>query len=356
MMLYRLLERIDRTTFSPEVVALLDLGGPIKNRIESLGISVFIVGMKSKLDLFSIIRLSRYLKENKPDILHTQLFAADVIGRLLGGLHGIPVIITSIRNIYYGGKLRDLLIKWTDRFAVKTTVVSLYAAKRLQDANIVPGDKLLTIHNGLDPSDFKLNLEDHEINIIRAKLSIPEHHLFILAVGSLTRQKGYQYLFDALNLLKSEEINFHLVIAGEGRMQNELAKLADNLGIETHISFIGHSDEVNKLMAAADMLVLSSLWEGLPGVVMEAMASSLPVVATSVGGTPELITEGKSGYLVPPGNPEKLADALIKMINLSDEERKKMGQAGRKRVDKYFHINKMVKAYEDLYASCMNNK
>ena len=356
MMLYRLLERLNREIFTPEVVALLSLEGPLKAMIENLDVPVYAIGMKAKWDLSVVVNVSQYLKMSRPRILHTQLFAADIIGRLLGRLHKVPVVVTSIRNICYGGRLRDLLIKWTDRYALKTTVVSTRAANRLVKDGIVPAEKILVIHNGLDPSDFRLNLSEIEIAETKKKLGIPEHAFLMLAVGSLTRQKGYGDLLYALKLLGDHGKLFHLVVAGEGGLEQEFVWLVNDNGLAERVTFIGRSDDVARLMALADILVLSSLWEGLPGVVMEAMASALPVVATEVGGTPELVVDGVTGYLASPGIPDKLAEALTKMIELSPEERRRMGRAGRRRVEQEFHVDKMVKAYEDLYIACIRVK
>jgi len=128
------------------------------------------------------------------------------------------------------------------------------------------------------------------------------------------------------------------------------------LGLAERIIFLGHSNSVPALMAASDALVLSSGWEGLPGVVMEAMASELPVVATNVGGTPELADDGKTVYLVEPANQDEMKEALVKLMSLSDEERKTMGKAGREKVKIEFHLDKMVSEYEQLYCEALNEK
>ncbi len=353
MMLLRLLERLDREKFAPEVVALLALDGPVETNIAALGIPVQVLKMKSKMDLAAVWRLAKYLQSSRPAILQTQLFAADIIGRTLGYILQIPVIISSIRNVTYGGRFRDLLLKWTDRFTMTTTFVSRQAAKRFIDQGITLPGKALVIYNGLDPTVFRVDLSLDEAVLLREAFGIPERKIFMLAVGSLTRQKGYDLLFEALAILNSSNKHYHLIIAGEGDQKRTLSDLACRLGIDSQVTFIGRSDEVNRLMAAADLLVLSSHWEGLPGVVIEAMASALPVVATDVGGTGELIIDGKTGYLVPPADPDRLAEALLKVLYLNVSERKLLGLAGMARVEQEFHVDKMVKAYENLYSDCI---
>lgn len=349
MMLYRLLERIDRQAYQPSVITLLELKGPLQEKIEALGIDVYPLRIKSKLDFRSIGRLYQMLKTLKPDILHTQLFAADIIGRLIGKILRVPVVITSIRNIYYGGFGRYFLFKLTEWCADRTTFVSKAALERFVELKVVPEEKAVLIYNGLNPECYYRSAGRQDKLARRKELALPEEGNLILAVGSLTNQKGYGVLLKALRLLILKEASFTALIVGSGPLKKDLEAEAADLGLQGRVFFPGRADNVAELMAAADLLVLASLWEGLPGVVLEAMASELPVVATAVGGTPELVEEGRSGYLVPPGEAEELAAALEKLLNLPERVRLDLGRAGRKIVEEKFSLDKMVKAYEELY-------
>jgi len=157
-------------------------------------------------------------------------------------------------------------------------------------------------------------------------------------------------------LLKIDHYEYTALIVGSGPLKKEIKKEAAELGLEDRVILLGRSDRVPELMAAADLLVLSSLWEGLPGVVLEAMASELPVVATAVGGTPELVVEEENGYLVAPGEAEELAAALAKVLNLPEDLRVKLGRKGRKKVEELFSLDKMVTSYEKLYADMWKEK
>ena len=356
MMLLRLLQRIDRSRYKPEVVTLLNLKGPIKGELEKLGIKVNSIHVKSKMDIISLLRLYRLIKIKKPDILHTQLFASDIAGRIIGRLAGVPVIITSIRNIYYGSSLRDLMIKFTEKHADKTTIVSSISAQRLIKNKIIPENKLIVLHNGIDPECFYSGVSLENKVYIREKYGLPKGVFLFLAVGSLTPQKGYPYLFEAVKSLKGNSFNFHLAIAGDGKLRTNLASHVNEMGLTSNVTFLGRIDNVPELMATADVLILSSLWEGLPGVVLEAMASELPVVATAVGGTPEIVIDGVTGILVPPGNHQQLAKAIYNIMQKTDQERKEMGKVGRQRIEEQFHVDKMVKAYEALYCNCLHEK
>lgn len=350
-MLYRLLQGLDRSTFQPEVIALLDIGGPLKEKIEELDIPVQIIGIRSKKDIASLSRLYRALKKSSPDILHTQLFGADILGRLMGRALKIPVIITSIRNTLYPGPGRDFLLKVTERFAQQTTIVSQASAESFIARGVVPRQKLKVIYSGIDPAKFYSGLDREAKEEIRAELHLPREGFILLAVGSLTAQKGYFDLLEAVSLLagSDDKVPLTLIIVGSGEMESEIRDRVDALNISEAVLFLGRRDDVPRLMAAADALVLSSHWEGLPGVVLEAMASELPVVATSVGGVPEIGIDGATGFTVPPRQPQALAAALDKIVNTPSIERLQMGRAGRSRVIEKFHVQKMIAAYEELY-------
>lgn len=354
MMLLRLLERLDRDLYFPVVISLLDLGGPIKMKIEALRIPVHVVDIKAKYDFIGIIRLGKLLRNEAPSILHTQLFAADIMGRVFGKLLRIPIIITSIRNCYYGGFLRELMIKLTEKYADKTTIVSKGAARQFVERGVVPEDKLKVIYNGLDSALFQDSVTWENKKIIRARFRLPEECFLWICVGSLTRQKGHLDLFEALKMIP--EANYCLAVAGSGPLNEFLKAKAKEHIRRDKIIFMGNIDNVPELMSSADALVLSSHWEGLPGVVLEAMASELPVVVTSVGGTPEIVKDGVTGFLVPPNSPGELAKALTAVMMLSVEKRYVMGKAARNLVIDNFHVDKMVKAYEDLYFECLQEK
>jgi glycosyltransferase involved in cell wall biosynthesis len=356
MMLYRLLERLDREKYDPHVVILLNLDGPLRKRIEDLRISVRSVGFRSKYDFHALWKLFKIIKTIKPDILHTQLFASDIIGRIMGKYLKVPVIITSIRNSYYGGFWRDKMIQWTERFTDRTTIVSREAAKQFSERKVIPQEKLRVIYNGIDVDKYhhQANREDKKHK--RLSIGLPVNGFLLLCVGSLTRQKGYPDLFQAFQMLLPSDCNLYLVVVGSGPMEGYIKQIVADRKLLDRVFLLGQCDKVPEIMAAADIFVLASLWEGLPGVVMEAMASQLPLVATAVGGTPELVVENETAYLVEPGQPEQLASALHKMIALPEETRQRMGKAGRVRITKHFNVDNMVKSYEVLYEDCLKEK
>jgi glycosyltransferase involved in cell wall biosynthesis len=354
MMLYRLLGRIDREKYWPVVITLFDFKGPLKEMIKNLGVPVKSVAVRSRYDVLALPRLYKLIKMEKPDILHTQLYAADILGRIIGRFLKVPVIVTSIRNSYYGGRIRELLFKSTEKYADVTTIVSSNAAEGFISRGVIKREKLKVVYSGLDGSLFYRITDRKEKKALRKKMKIPESGFLWVAVGNLTRQKGYSILIDAFNLLPSENIS--LAIAGSGPLTPFLNKKIIELGLHDKIIIMGRVDYIPDLMAAADALVQSSIFEGLPGVLLEGMASALPVVAAAVGGVPEIVVDSITGLLVPPEDPIKLKEAMSRLMEMPEAKRLEMGQAGRLRVEEKFSLDNMVTAYENIYDQCLQEK
>ena len=356
MMLYRLLERLDKQVFQPCVITLLDQPGPLHSKIRALGIPLYSASTKSKLDIISFFRLFRLIKTINPTILQTQLFAADILGRIFGRILKIPVVITSIRNMYYGGWFRKMLIKHTNQLSDQITIVSKKAASSFESENIIPLSMNKVIYNGINPDNFLFGMNRKQKEKIRTALNLHVTGFMILCVASLTAQKGYPQLLKALSIVTKNYKEIKLVIVGSGPLEKNILQIINDHKLSGHVSLLGSRDDVPELMAAADALILSSLWEGLPGVVLEAMASELPVIATAVGGVPELVDDEVTGFLVKPGDPDGLAEPIFKLAIMPEAKINLIGKAARKKVIESFHVDKMVRAYEELYTESLRAK
>ncbi len=357
MMLYQLLKNIDLSSYEPCIITFVKNRGWLLESILGLNVPVYNINVRSKADVLSIWKIHRLIKTIKPEILQTYPFSSDFVGRVVGSWNQVPVIISSIHSVTFGGKIKEHAIRYTDKYALKATAICEAAADIMKKKNLVSADKLKVIYNGIELKDFSIKLTIDEKEKIRHSLGLITTDFFLLAVGRLSPPKGYSFLFEAISLLQKKGHRVvKLVIAGDGELRNALEKQVEQLNIKDSVFFLGLTDDIPRLMASADTLVLSSLWEGLPIVVLEAMASQLPVVSTSVGGIPELVIEKETGFLVSPQNPQRLADALEKMVLLPVNERKNMGLKGRERVVTHFTIDKMVAAYEQLYMDCLQEK
>jgi glycosyltransferase involved in cell wall biosynthesis len=317
--LLRLLSANHRNRYNPSVICFNNGDGIIANEIKNLNIPVINLGMTHK-----------------------------------GRFYKVPLIIASRRSVNIGGGWREILMRWTSGMNDKIIAVSEAARKAEIESSNVPSDKVVTIYNGLDPSPFTLH-SDETGQEFRKSFGIPDDALLLGAIGRLHPAKGFNDLITAMTLLKTETNSVRLLFVGEGELLNQLKLQVHNNNLSGTIKFTGLRNDIPEILSALDVLVSPSLWEGLPNVVLEAMASGKPVVATSVGGTPEAVVDGKTGLLVPPRNPEALATAILRLLGNS-ELRTRMGHAGRERVLNHFSIQRMVKRTEQLYQELMIEK
>lgn len=302
----------------------------------------------------AIFKLVKILRQWQPAILTSFMFHANLLGRIAGRIAGVPVIISSIRNENFGGPRRDKILRYTDWMGNISTTNSRLAAESLIKRGVVPADKMQVIPNGLVLDRFYIDLKERIK--LRQQLGISYNEFLWLAVGRLEEQKDYPTLLDAFRILILKNVRVQLRIAGQGPLLEVLKRQAVDSGLSDRIVFLGLRRDIPSLLNAADGFVLSSAWEGLPNVVMEAMAACKPVVATNVGGVPELVEDGVSGYIVPPHDPEALAAAMLKIMSLSEDERRAMGRAGRAHIEAKYSLDQVVDRWEKLYQDLLRNK
>lgn len=273
-----------------------------------------------KINLHSIVtlpvaylNLSRLIKNYKPDVLHAHMVHANILTRLVRLTTPIKKLICTAHNSDEGGRLRMALYRLTHNLADTTTNVSNTATISFEEKNAVPENGMLTIYNGVNLNNFKYNSSAREeINI---EFNLQSNVKVILAVGRFSRQKNYPNLLNAIKILKEKaNLPFKLLIAGDGELREYIEKLIDGLNLKDDIILLGRRSDIPKLMSSCDVFVLSSDHEGLPTVLIEAMACQAQVVATDVSGVREIIDI--YGEVVPPKNSESLSDAIISAINI----------------------------------------
>lgn len=289
----------------------------------------------------------RIIKQNRIDLIHSHTWGTDFYSYWASVILGIPMIST-IHNRYY------IFEKWSRRFSYKVFIsqikkivsVSEDIQSLLREELKLAPQKIKLIYNGIDTRKFegKKNLEK-----IRKELNLSPDELILGNVGNLREVKDHHTLLLSFGRVSSIFPQAKLLIIGEGELKSSLIKLCTELELENRVLFLGYREDVSSLLNLIDIFVLSSRLEGCSISILEAMASEKPVVATRVGGNPELILEGKTGFLVPSAEPEKLAEKIILM--LKDEKlRRKMGEEGKKRVKEKFSLERMLKNYEELYS------
>ncbi len=285
------------------------------------------------------------LRGLRPDVVVSFVYQANILARIAGTLAGVPVIVSSIRNERFGGPRRERLVAATDRFATVTTTNSRRAADRLTSQGIVPAARLRVIGNAVDAARFDAAAPR---SATRAALGLSDDAFVWACVGRLEEQKDHATLIRAMVDVPRAE----LLVIGQGPLEEDVRRAVVTAGLEARVHLLGVRDDVADLMAASDALVLSSRHEGLPNVVIEAMLARLPVVATAVGGSPELVDAPVTGLLVDAGDADALAAAMRKITDLDAEDRAAMGDAGRVRAEQLAGPDAVGAAWLALIARC----
>ena len=328
-------------------VKLAYLNGEIEVKVSPKNpeVELISIGMHGSKDFAkAYIRLRKLVKDFKPDVVHSHMVHANIISRLLRLTIRIPKVISTAHSSNEGGKLRMLAYRLTDKLADISVNVSQSAVEEFITKGAVKPGQMITIANGIDIDKFKFN--DSSRIKLRSQLSINNEKV-ILAVGRLDAAKDYPNLLNAITLLKVERQDFKVFIVGDGPYKDTLYKLTKDLKIDSCVRFLGIRNDVKELMSAADIYVMSSAWEGLPMVILEAMACESLVVATDCGGISEAV--GSQGLLVESKNEIVLAQALDKALGLSEVERSNIGAAARERIIDHYSLDANVEAYLKLY-------
>ena len=291
------------------------------------------------------LRLIRQLRTWKPSTLICFSYHADIIGRVCGRLAGVPVIIGSLRTAFVKTSLREKVYRVTEPLIDLTVSNSQAGINYMVSRKVLTPRKTLVIPNGMFTSDYPSPVPREEV---RANLGVPPEAFLWLAVGTLNPAKDYPTMLEAATRCVAADPRFHLIIAGGGEAIDTLRADAESRGLGKVVRFLGKRTDVARLLKAADAFVLSSAWEGLPNAVMEALASGLPVVATDVGGVRDLIEPGRSGWIVPPRDPEALAERMLSAMALDAPARHGMGAVGREHMATRYDQVRITERWEDL--------
>jgi glycosyltransferase involved in cell wall biosynthesis len=328
--------------------------GPMGLQARRLGIPTDSLEMPRGVpDPRGVMRLAALIRSWKPDILHSQLAHANLLARLLRPLVPVPVLISTIHSTYDGGRFRLLSYRLTDRLADYTTIISEASAQRYLAAGAVPRDRLRVIPNGVDTGRFR-PLPEVRAGL-RRELGLGETFDW-LAVGRFEPAKDYPTMLAAFARVLARRPDSVLLLVGRGSLQQETEELARSLGLGDQVRFLGVRGDIPELMSAADGYILSSAWEGMPIVLLEAGAAGIPIVATAVGGTGEVVLDGETGFLAPPRDPAALGDAMLRLASLSPEERRRLGLRGRGHIEAHYALPRIVDLWEQMYRELLLRK
>lgn len=282
----------------------------------------------------------------RPDVLHSHMVHANFIARAARALAPVPNLVSTIHSISDGGRLHVAANRLTNRLVDRFTIISRLAADRHIAIGAVPESRLQIIPNAVDTSRFR-RLPDARVSA-RRELGLGDRFVW-LAVGRFEPAKDYPNMITAFARLLAEHPESLLLLVGEGSLQGEVERVIQERGIGAAVRFLGVRRDVPELLSAADGYVLSSAWEGMPVALLEAASVELPVVATRVGGVAEVVEDGSTGFLVPPGDSVGLAASMVRVESLSPEDRAAMGRRGRRLVEERYSTERVMAMWDQLY-------
>jgi glycosyltransferase involved in cell wall biosynthesis len=247
-----------------------------------------------------------------------------------------------------------LAYRYSNGLVDHMTIVSQAAADRFVRDRIVPGELLRVVPNGVDTERLR-QVPPGTRAAVRQSLGIGEQ-LVWLAVGRFEIAKDYPNMLRAFRTVRGRQPDAILLLVGRGSLQAETEALTRELGLSDAVRFAGVRDDVPQVMAAADAYVMSSAWEGMPMVLLEAAAAGLPIVATAVGGNREVVVDRESGFLVPPRDEAALADAMTRLGSLPQASRVAMGRRGQEHIHRNYGLARVADRWEELYAEVLARK
>jgi len=330
--------------FKFTVLCLVE-GGALESELEQINVPVVIFNKSSKYDLTILIKLISWMLNNKPSVVHTHLFTADTWGRLAATMARVPCIITTVHSTNsWKGAIHRLVDKALSFVTDRIVACSDEVANVLKKEFKISKDRIAILSNGIDFRRFDtLNLTTiNEIDLLAPDI------VKIVVIGRLHPAKGHLDLIRAIAKLKTVTTKFHVFLVGEGELKDEIITKCTENNISNFITLMGQRTDIPEILAKTDIFVMPSHWEGLPMALLEAMAMSMPVIASRVGGIPDVIKDGFNGLLIDKSDDAELANKIAQL--LADERmRIKLGVEAKKTVIENYSAKNVSKGYESLY-------
>lgn len=349
MMNFRTWQQLNKTQFSVQI-CFLDDWGPVAGLYRAAGCEPICLHARQRPWPSVWRRLRHLLAAAPPHIIHIFGTRANVLGRAAARHCPQLRVISGQRSVGSGRRLAPWVERLTAPWVHLYVANSRAGAEWLQRRAKVPPAKIRVIHSGLDSTPFATAVPGQ----VRPSLGIGAQEPVLVSIGNLRKVKDQETLLQAAQRLRARGCHFHLLLVGDGGRRAVLEALASRLSVQPVVHFLGRRTDVSDILADADIKVLSSRSEGLPAAIMEAMAAGLPVVATAVGGVPELVLDGQTGLLVPPSDPAALAAALAALLQ-DPGRRRRLGQAGQRRLQTHFRLETQVAALEQTYRALLEN-
>jgi L-malate glycosyltransferase len=361
----KLAGKLDRSRFDLGFACLRRWGDLLGEIAPDIAVEEYPIASFYQINtLRQILKYAHELKRQRIQIVHSYNFYANVFSIPAARMAGVPCIVASIRDMgAYMTPAQSRVHKWVcrlaDRILVNASAIREWLIGQGYDAR-----KISVIRNGLDYSDYCKELKAAHL---RKELGLPDTSRLVVLVSRLAPKKGVECFLEAAARIASRCNEIYFLVVGDAFISNngvverdikyceKLKQIAWRLGIGTRVFFIGQRADVPRILSEASVSVLPSFSEGLSNTLLESMAAGVPVVATDVGGTPELIEHGEHGLLVPAGDPEKLTEAVCQILDNPFLARK-LAELARDRIKRHFSLDRMVHETEDMYLGLMRTK
>lgn len=351
LMVYSLIKNLDRERFNNQV-CFLEKKGPLTRRYQQLDIKTYHLNFSRINFLISMIKLFRLLKKNKFDILNIYGLRAHVMGRVLGRLTGCKIIIGGLHSQINSDKDRGLsryIGLYLDR--ITYPLLTAYIANNKASIDYMAENgfdtgKIKYIPNGIELDEFQ-RPTDKLKTYKTLPFKVDSNSVIITCVANLRPVKNHIMLLKGITPLFKENHNLKLLLVGSGDAQKEVTNYINLHNLQDYIFLLGVRNDIPEILAISDIFVLTSLWEGMPGSIMEAMAAGLPVVATDVGDVKELVEDGKTGFLVEVGDVNALTEYIKRLVE-DKGLRERIGGEGSRKINDY-SLEKMVARTEEFY-------
>lgn len=343
--IYNLASGVDSCCFDIKILCLNKIG-PLSEKLSEIGIKSELAGkMMPGLSMIYPAQLIKTIKQSGCQIVHSHSGCWFKVASACARIPGIKHIYTEHGRTFPERKLQIYMDQYSVRRTDKVVAVGTILHQYLIDEIHLPPDKIININNCIDTDRFK---PSSNRDAIRNELGYSDNDIVIAIVARLAQVKNHELLIDAFNIVAQNQYRAKLLIIGDGPLRDQLEEKTSQYGLNEKIKFLGDRDDVERILPAADISTLSSLSEGISLTVLEAMSCGLPVVATSVGGNPSIISDRENGFLIKSGDLDNYVEALNKLID-SAELRITMGIKARKNVIDNWSLKIMVNKYEELY-------
>jgi len=341
---------LDQEIFHVGVLCLREKG-PLTRELEEKNIPVFSIShRKVKTDFLTFAKAYSIIRQFKPDVVHTHNTQPFIDGTMAAFLARVPVKVHTDHARNFPDKKRYMFAEWIfSHMSDRLIAVSEHTKNNLIKFEKIGASKIDVIHNGIDGNKFKLTFD---VNEKKKQFGVLDRYPIVGLGVRITKQKGITHLIRAVSMLIDTLPDTCLLIAGDGPLQNSLKQEAVELGVAEHIRFVGPQNNMNDILQIIDIFALPSLWEGLPLVILEAMAAKKPIIATNVGGNTEVIKDNLNGILVDPERPDLLADAIISLAG-NKTLMEQIANNAYSSYEKNYSVSAMAGKYMKLYAQLL---